>query len=181
MLVAEASEHRDAAWGGDIGTWSTRERAAFPRQVERLAQLDVGAVAAPIETLFGYEILVRRPNVPRQQLAMSAIRLRYNPSATRGAAMWKESVERDAHDLAGRAAESPGELEVIRAGRCCPVQARWEEGRAYGGLTRVITQLAIGQVSPQPVEWESSFYILRRIAPEALLPRPPALLDFPSR
>lgn len=179
-LVAQASEHRDAAWGGDLGTWSTRERAPFPRQIERLAQLEIGAVAPPIETLFGYEILVRRPNLPRQQLAMHAVRLRYDPEAPAGHAASRPSIELDARALARKAAESPSELEG-HAGRCCPVQARWEEGRAYGGLTPVIEQLAIGQVAAQPVEWESSFYVLRRIAPEVLRPRPAALLDFPSR
>jgi len=179
-LVAEASEHRDAAWGGDIGTWSTRERTPFPRQIELLEQLDVGAVAPPIETVFGYEILMRRPNVPRQQLAMNALRLRYDPRASVGDATSRESVEHEARALARQAAESPATLDAMQAGRCCPVQARWEEGRAYGGLTKVILQLPVGQVSAEPIEWESSFYVLRRITPEALPSRPPALLDFPS-
>jgi parvulin-like peptidyl-prolyl cis-trans isomerase-like protein/PPIC-type peptidyl-prolyl cis-trans isomerase-like protein len=182
--VAEASEHRDAAWGGDLGTWSTRERAAFPRQVEILAELDVGAVAPPIETLFGYEIIMRLPNPPRQQLAMSALRLRYDPKAADVAPTSRASVELEARALAPVLASElgarSGEALGVPPEHCCVVQARWQEGRAYGGLTSAVARLAIGQASPEPIEWESSFYILRRIAPDALPSARPALLDFPE-
>jgi hypothetical protein len=178
-LVAELSEHRDAAWGGDIGTWSTRERSAFPRQVELLAGLEVGEAAAPIESLFGVELLVRRPNVERRTLAMSALRLRYDPVAAPGETRHRAHVEQEARAIASQLARAPERFESVAARRCCRVDVQWQEGRGYAALTAPVAALAQGQVAGEPIEWESSFYIPRRIDAAALPPLRGALLDFP--
>jgi hypothetical protein len=178
-LVAERSEHRDAAWGGDIGTWSTRERTALPREVERLSQLEVGEVSAPMESLFGIELLVRRPSVIRLKLGMSALRLRYDPGAAAEDAASRASVERvgGGARAAARARPRPArELPGPRQPRADAVARR----AAYAGLTRPVALLAVGQVAAAPIEWESSFYIPRRIDPATLPPPRPALLDFPA-
>jgi hypothetical protein len=116
--------------------------------------------------------------VPRATLAMSALRLRYDERAAPRSPHAREVVEAEARAIARRSAAAPQQLESIWADHCCQVRARWRAGREYAGLTPEIARLELGQVGAA-IEWESSFYIPRRIDPETLPAPRPALLDFP--
>jgi hypothetical protein len=148
--------------------------------VELLARLAVGEVAAPIESLFGIELVVRRPNVERETFAISGLRLRYDPAATPGASSHRAQVEREARALSSELASAPDRLELVAGQRCCQVDVQWQDGRAYGGLTSAVSQLALGQIAREPIEWESSFYITRRVTPAPTAPARVARLDFPA-
>ena len=52
-------EHRDLSRDGDLGTWSSREASPFPREIERLQGLRVGEIAPPIDSPYGFQILLR--------------------------------------------------------------------------------------------------------------------------
>src|SRR6185295_17932020 len=96
----EFSEHRDARWGGDFGRWSTREPTPFPREIELLQHLQVGELAAPIDTAFGYQIILRTPERVRKRYASRALRLRFDPTAPSSAPQSRDAVQREAEQLA---------------------------------------------------------------------------------
>jgi len=153
---------------GFVTTDVSREPTPFPREVEVLRSLKLGEVSAPIDTLFGFQILVRTPERPRREYAMRALRLRFDPSAADGDVSWRVAVRRDAEQLAARIAGSGRMFEEELGQRCCQVNARWEEGRGYWSANAVLDQLAVGGVAARPVEWDLSFLIVQRVAGQRL-------------
>ena len=113
-LVNEYSEHRDAARGGDFGSWSTREASGYPREIETLAQLDVGEVAEPLDTVFGYQVILRTPNRPRASYAMTKIQLRFDASRPEVDPYSKPSIHAKAQQLARLLRQRPQNSRNIR-------------------------------------------------------------------
>ena len=72
-LVERYSESEDRREHGDFGTYSTRDPAYLPVEVQRLSALMPGEVSGPVESRFGFEILKRVPNKRRRDYAMTAI------------------------------------------------------------------------------------------------------------
>lgn len=81
QLVQEHSNHRDAARGGDFGTWSNHAPTPFPREIQALQNLEVGQIARPLDTRVGIQIIQRRANMPRTQYAMTALHLPFQADA----------------------------------------------------------------------------------------------------
>jgi hypothetical protein len=179
-LVAKWSEHRDATWGGDFGSWSTRDVTPFPREIELLSHLEVGQVAPPIDTMFGFELVMRMPNRPREALAMSALKLRFDPRAAHGAPTSRESVRDEALSLVHQLADGKRGIGDVARQHSSFVQVRWQEGRKYGALTHVLSGLPMGGIASVAVEWDDSFFIAQRIDPATLPEERPSLFDFPQ-
>jgi PPIC-type PPIASE domain len=167
-LVDKYSEHRDALLAGDFGNWSSREPNPFPARMRRLEHLAVGQVGAPIETHLGFEVILRTEARPREQYAMRAARLPFDPEAPETSESSRARVLAQAEAFARTyAAEpqrfgAPGELPVA------PMQ--WESGRGVPGVDLQLAQLGLGEVAASPVQAEFSFQISQRTAPEPSSP-----------
>ncbi|HEU4577648.1 MAG TPA: peptidylprolyl isomerase [Polyangiaceae bacterium] len=167
-LIDRYSEHRDAAQHGDMGTWSTRETTPFPRQVEVLQSLPVGGVAPPIESLLGFEVLMRVPNRPRKEYSMTTIGLLFDPFAEPSDPLSQVNVLELARRLRRELEQDPSRFETFQNTYCCPGNTRWREGPEYPELDAVFEHLAVGQIPPQPVESVRQYLIPRRLPLEAV-------------
>jgi peptidyl-prolyl cis-trans isomerase NIMA-interacting 1 len=186
-LVERYSEHRDAIAGGDIGDWSSREPCSYPARLQRLAQLEIGSVGAPIETNLGVEVLLRRAPRARAHYAARVTALRYDPKAPDGAEASRGRVAERAEALArtfaataeglGVPAGTPDAGAVALPGQRAPAETprweriQWQDGRGVPTLTAALKGLALGEVTPVPVPAAFSFQIAQRVAPR---PEPPA-------
>jgi hypothetical protein len=175
-LVNEFSDHRDAQRQGDIGSWSATEPTFIGREVSTLQKLALGEVAAPIETVFGVQVIKRVQNRPRKQYAMLAIRL---PFETRGPAVVdSQSRARELSEkllvqirdtpetFFGLLRDSGGGLE------------QWQEGRASAALEEHLDRLQIDEISATPVLDDLGYVLARRVRPSPLLP---SLTDLRAR
>jgi hypothetical protein len=171
-LVDRYSEHRTAAVGGDFGSYSTAAPTWFPRQVEVLAGLRVGELAAPIETLVGYEIIQRTPERPRQLLATDSLWLTFTADAPDAEPSSRVAVLARARAYAADIAGDAQRFAELQGKVCCTYVLQWEEGLGTPALTSMLKQLELGQVATEPVLSESSFVLVRRIEPTPTAQRP---------
>jgi len=178
--IDEVSEHRDARWGGDFGRWSTREPTPFPREVEVLQHLRVGEVAAPIDTAFGYQIILRTPERERKQYASRALRWRFDPTAPGAAPHSRDAVQAEAEQLARAIGSGQRSFSDVLRERCRPASERWQEGRENLAAIDVLAGLSVGEVAAHPIEWDRQFLLLQRIDPSTVPPAQPALLELPA-
>ncbi len=165
VLAKQYSEHRDAERGGDLGQWSTHESGALARELELLQQLRVGELHPPIDTLLGFEVLIRTPLRPRQRYAMSAIRLRFNPDAPAAAMDGRDTVATLASKLAREVAAEPESLSALQRRFCCTEPLEWVEGRRAPALERALDRLAVGEVAREPVLADLWYFVPKRLAP----------------
>lgn len=178
-LVERYSEHRDAIAGGDIGDWSSREPCSYPARLQRLAQLAIGVVGAPIETNLGIEVLLRTVPRPREHYAARVTSLKYDPKAPDGVRASFRRVAEEAEALARMFAAAPERVGAPMSGDAgAPGSAetplweiiQWEEGRGMPLLTATVQGLALGSVTPIPVLAPFSFQVAQRVAAK---PEPP--------
>lgn len=162
-LVERYSEHRDAVISGDFGSWSTREPNPFPARMLRLQVLEVGKIGAPIETPFGFEIIQRTEVGAREQYAVRALRLQFEPSAADAEATSRASVAKQAEALANTYAAEPQRFADATV-------LQWQSGRGVPALEVQVRELEIGAVAKSPVQTEFSFQISQRVAPRAVDP-----------
>jgi parvulin-like peptidyl-prolyl isomerase len=162
-LVERYSEHRDAVVSGDFGSWSTREPNPFPARMLRLQALEVGKIGAPIETPFGFEIIQRTEVGPREQYAVRAVRLPFEPSAADAEATSRASVAKQAEALANTYAAEPQRFADATV-------LQWQSGRGVPALEVQVRGLEIGAVAKSPVQTEFSFQISQRVAAQAVEP-----------
>lgn len=171
-LVALYSEHLDASSGGDWGQWSTREALAPSRQLERLAQLEVGEVAPPIDTPFGFQILLRTANRERPEFAHQAVEVMFDPRVQESDPDSEAWARERASDVGARLDEDPGLFDRLRAELCCTPTRVWREGRQDPGLQAALSALRIGEIGKTPVRTAGSFAFVRRMDPGAQHPAP---------
>jgi hypothetical protein len=170
-LVEQYSEHRDAARGGDLGTWSTREEALYPREMEALQGREVGSVAPPIDSMVGFQVLMRVPNPPRKDYAMTAIALLFDASAPEASASSRQAVSRKAQMLADLAAREPARFDELRALNCCTDVLSWREGPEFAEVGPVLDELEFGEIAKTPVETIGQIVVPRRLDPALLAKR----------
>jgi hypothetical protein len=166
-LVKRHSEHPDAALGGDLGQWSSWEPTEYSRQLEVLAELDVGEIAAPIETLLGWEILVRTPNRPRQVYAMTPLEVPVSlvvsdDDAARSA---DAAALARAWELARLVQREPGRFAELQKRHCCEYVAQWSEGKGWPPLIQVLQGLKLGEIAAEPVSFGLGYVVPQRVAP----------------
>jgi hypothetical protein len=165
-LVAEYSDARDAERGGDIGTWSTREALALPREIEALSSLAEGEFAW-VESSLGLEVLQRTPNRPRQSFAATALGFMFDPSAPDAEPLSLERVRAVARATAREVAGDPARISILQRTQCCPGVLRWKEPELEEWTTAV-QQLAFGEVTLEPVQSQFKLTVLQRLDPDSL-------------
>jgi PPIC-type peptidyl-prolyl cis-trans isomerase-like protein len=178
-FVDKYSEALDAAQAGDLGTWSTHETTPYPRQVETLRSLPVGGIAPPFESLLGFEVLMRVPNRPRKEYAMTAIGLIFDPLAEENSPLSKASVLKVARSLRHALDEEPSRFEEFQKDYCCANSLRWRQGSEFPELDEPLDQLELGQVSPEPIESLRQYLIPKRLDPDAI-EQPEVRFDLPA-
>jgi hypothetical protein len=176
-LIHEHSEHRDAAHGGDLGSWSTRRTSDFPREVQALAQLPIGGISEPFDSVFGVEVLQRTAPRRRQQYAMRALTFTYDLMSAPGAPNSRGEVLRTAERVLAELAKDSTRFEPLQKEYCCPGPYRFEEGPHYPEVAQQLATLAFGQVSSHLIESGTQFLIPMRIDPAGLPPPPPVIYE----
>jgi len=169
-LVERYSEHRDAAIGGDFGSWSTREPSTFPARLKRLRELAVGEVGAPIETHLGFEIVRRTPHEPRRQYRARMLLFPFDElssDAPQENLAARASALTKAESAAKLLAQDPTRFDKIFAEQ---MERQWEDGRELPTLSLRLAQLEFGQVTTEPTASEYGFLIAQRLEPEAIQP-----------
>ena len=164
-LVREYSEHRDALYDGDLGEWSTHERSAIPREIEVLHGLADGDIAAPIEGLFGFAILRRTHNRPRQGFAMEALHVYFDAEAPEGDPMSKHTAWNTTSEAVKTLANDPARWAQLHSTHGSDGIETWSQGRAPRELELLLEGLGPGDVADRAVEWNSSFVIARGVTP----------------
>jgi hypothetical protein len=179
-LVAEYSESADAAQSGDMGVWSLRDPGFLPREVERLGQLRVGDVSAPVESIFGFEVLLRTEADERQRYAMSAVQIQYDPSLPDEQEHSRAGALRLANELARQLRLDPSQFDRLRKRYCCDEAEQWTAGRGPVGVDPVLERLTFGQIADKPVEANWSYIVPKRIDPSTLPEPPPPNYELPT-
>jgi hypothetical protein len=164
--VAEHSEHRDASRAGDFGEWSAREATPFPREVAILQRLDVNEMHSPVDSPIGIQIIKRTPNRERQNYAMAAIRLRFDPEQPPSAASSKVAVGNRARALIHDLSKAPERFSQMQEELCCTNTLSWSAGRRPPALEEALNQLRVGQISEYAIEADLSFFIAKRVSLE---------------
>jgi hypothetical protein len=171
-LVREFSEHLDVLVGGDLGEWSTWEATDYPMQREVLSQLPVGAVSAPLETLFGWEILLRSPHRERQVYAMTPVEVTFDTGVSATDTRSRASALERATELSLILQKQPERFDELQREGCCSYAVQWPDGRGWPPLMAVLKQLEPGQIAASPVDFGLSY-----IVPKRVLPTPAPQLD----
>jgi PPIC-type peptidyl-prolyl cis-trans isomerase-like protein len=177
-LVQQHSEHRDAAFGGDMGTWSTREPTTYPREVAVLRSIDVGEVAPPLDSLVGFQVILRVPNPPRKEYAMETLALLYDRAVPDPHPQSRSSTLATARSLAQTVAQDPASFDGLLTQYCCKGIIRWREGPEFPEVGPALDALSFGAVTPSPVESPPQFLVARRIDASAL-PEPTVRFELP--
>jgi peptidyl-prolyl cis-trans isomerase NIMA-interacting 1 len=179
-LVDRHSEHVDAEVEGDLGQWSTHEGLAPAREIEVLSELQVGEVAAPIETFLGFQILMRTADRDRPEFAHEAIELMYTRGAPEGHPESEAIVRERAAELGARLSREPQAFDALRQELCCRETHVWREGRMEKSVQTALSALSIGEIGTTPVRTVSSYALMRRLDPKPLVHTPAASLELPS-
>jgi parvulin-like peptidyl-prolyl isomerase len=171
-LVERQSEHADAVLGGDFGGWSTHDSTAFRNRLIRLSELEEGAVARPIETQLGFEIIQHTAPRPRQTFSADAIVLRFDPEVPAMDRAGRQTVLERASEAAKRLASEPEAFEAVARALGTTVESLppWLEGRGDPLLTAQLRGLTPGAVLGVPSEGFMRFFIVRRTASAPVVP-----------
>jgi PPIC-type PPIASE domain len=165
-LLQEYSDHQDAVRGGDFGEWSTREITAFPREIEVLERLQPGEVAAPMDSLFGVQIIKRMPEHERTHFAYTAVRLRFDSAAPPGSEQSEASVAERARAIADDVFAFPSAFEDYQRQLGGSSRSDQIQGRGDGSVERVLEQLAPGQVARSAIRLRNEYLLLQRLTPQ---------------
>jgi len=157
-LVRRYSDHRDAARGGDLGVWSSREPTYFPRVVDAVLAVKVGEATAPVDSELGYQVLLRTPALARPHYAMSTYYYSFDPDAPEGDPLGKNAARcrAEAHANALRRGESPDGQEGRRIA--------FALGRGPVGLENEVAEIAVGELVPQPFLLDHAWVVAKRVA-----------------
>jgi hypothetical protein len=174
--VTKYSEHLDAMLGGDLGQWSSHEPSEYPTQLEVLSGLRVGEISKPIETLFGWEVLLRTPNRKRAVYAMTPVEVFAHvgvsaASVTERTASGRPPLQQ-ASELAQLLREHPERFDELQRRGCCDYVVQWQEGRGWPPLMQVLQRLQLGQIAAEPIQYGLSYVIPKRVPARAEELRP---------
>jgi hypothetical protein len=164
-LVAAYSEHVDAAQGGDLGLWTSREPTGIPRERELLLRARVGEVLDPVDTIFGYVVLQRTDAAEREQFAMQAVRIPFVPGEPSSHPGSEQNMRALAAAIARQVRKHSSLLPSLQEKYGSERTERWSRGRGPFGVAAVVERLAIGEVAKQPVKFLHSYLIVQRVVP----------------
>ncbi|HTV25614.1 MAG TPA: peptidylprolyl isomerase [Polyangiaceae bacterium] len=179
QLVARYSEFGGSDRGGDMGMWSTREPSDYPREVEVLAQLEIGQVAPPLDSPIGYEILRRTPERQRERYAAELLRMTFNPWVPDSDSASKASTLGRAQAIIEQARSSGSGWGGLGPDVCCRERDEWQDGRGIPTISAAVERLAVGDVAPAPVQVGDSYVVARRVTPGNVAP-PSAVYELPA-
>lgn len=165
-LVDQYSEQYDADMGGDFGQWSTLEPTPYPDAVEALQHLQPGEVAPPLDSPFGFQIVMRARERARERYGEAVIQHAYSPVAADGELLSRSSVLRTMRGVQQTLRAEPNRFAEFQARYCCAGLQTWSEGRGPPREEPVVRRLALGEVASDLIEWNQRFLIVRRDAPE---------------
>lgn len=178
-LVEVHSDHRDARRGGDFGEWSTHEATPLFQERDVLEQLAPGAVAPPIDSPLGVQIIMRTADTERQTYSMAVLGQSFDPlmpeelPGSLGGA-WR--------DLVAIASEVRGEAAAFaewRALHCCQGIVTWVRGRGEPSIEMLLDELAVGEIASEPVVLDGArLALVQRLEPRPVLAAPVSL-DLP--
>jgi PPIC-type peptidyl-prolyl cis-trans isomerase-like protein len=164
-LAREYSDHREAVRGGDFGAWSTRETTPFPREIEILAELDVGQMHSPLDSPFGVEIIRREPNRPRQNFAMTTVQQGFDPRVSEAEPSSRGWVLNNIRALSQQIVKQPSKFVELQKQYCCARKEQWIEGRGEAEAEAMLSQLRLGEIAAQPTALAAAFGIIQRLEP----------------
>jgi hypothetical protein len=178
-LVDRYSESIDRAAHGDMGVYSTRDPEYLPREIHRLAGLEISEVTGPMESGFGFEILRRVSVRPRVEYAMTAITLPFDLRPDRRNASMAQALKQA--EAVSREIESKPELfEEFQQTYCCKDIRRWSEGKGDINLSRALDALSMGEIAKNPLVYGSAYWVIRRLDPSRLPSERPRLAELPN-
>jgi hypothetical protein len=179
-LARRYSDHGDAQREGDFGSWSSREPTAFSREIQTLERLEVGAVAPPIDTLFGFQIIQRTANRPRRQFATEWLALGFDPTRPDSDPKSRAGVLAQARSFAREIAQDTARFDALRREHCCVAPVRVIEGRDDPELEAMLTRLDVGEVGREPIDIGFRFAIPRRVPLDRVAPEPAPVSELPD-
>lgn len=180
-MVRSHSEHPDAARDGDMGSWSTWEPTHQAREVALLQGLKVGELGAPLDTAYGFQILLRTAPPPRPEYAMEAIRLGFDAELADEIEGSKASALQHARQLIEVIRADPSQFSNFQSRYCCRgVQVLLDGRDELGRLTAALSASAVGELGPEPIDDIGSYVIAKRVSPPPRAQRPLATFDIPS-
>jgi hypothetical protein len=172
-LVERYSDHQDAARGGDFGAWSTREPTHMPIIIELLQNLEIGQVADPIDTPFGFQIILRTAPRQRQRFAMESIQLQVDPSLPDAAPGSLAFASKQLRDIGETLTRFPTRFAHFQSLHCCQGREQWEEGRGSPGA-EVALRRGAGPAW-EPIALERTMLALVKGVPADAQPPPMAM------
>lgn len=171
-LVDRYDEHRDAQRQGDFGAWSTREPTPFASAVRELTHLEVGEIAAPIDTAFGFQVIQRTPDRERERFTTAWIQLSFDPQLPDTDESSQQGARRRAAELVQALKEDPARLEQMQSEICRRETVSWAEGQGDVREEAAARSLAPGEVLLTSLELGQRIIILKRLPNAPLLPSP---------
>jgi hypothetical protein len=178
-LVSAYSDHRDAELGGDLGEWSNQEPSSWRREIEVLSSLRVGEIAAPIDTLFGIQILQRTDATSRRWFAADAMYFPYEGAVPESDPSSRSAAYQRAKVVLEQLRESPEQFDDLRYRYSRGPSARWREGPALANLSRALDGVAFGALVPEAIDDSGQLVIAKRLDPSSV-PLPEYRLELPA-
>jgi hypothetical protein len=178
-LVENYSDNFDRTAHGDMGVFSTLDPDYYPREVHRLAQLEIGEVTGPMDSHFGFEILKRVPATPHKEYAMTVISLPFERRPDLREASMAKALKQ-AETVSRELKHQPERFEALQAKYCCKEIKRWPERRGDPDFSRVLDALSPGEIAEKPLLVGSAYWVIRRLDPSTLPPQKPRLTELPN-
>jgi parvulin-like peptidyl-prolyl isomerase len=182
-LIDEFSEHLDAKHGGDFGVWSSLEPSPRARQLAVLSKLKIGEISEPIQTFEGVEVLQRTAATERPRYAMDSIFRTFDPEAAAEDPSSRANVFAQLTKLGRELQANPDRFaELQREYGFGPNIEQWSLGRGVLGVSEELDKLAIGQITPEPIEFQWRVALVKRLDPNTIEPPPGPLtrLELPT-
>jgi hypothetical protein len=173
QLIDEFSEHLDAKYGGDLGSWSSLEPSPRASQLAALSKLKIGEISEPIQTFEGVVVLRRTAATERPRYAMDSIFRGFDPEAPAEDPNSRTSVFAQLTKLGKELQANPDRFAELQREHCCgPNIEQWSLGRGVLGVSEELDKLAIGQITPEPIEFQWRVALVKRLDPNAIEPPP---------
>ena len=177
-LAKKHSEGPSGPRGGDLGAWP--KGRMVPQFDQAIEKLKIGEVSDPVESPFGYHVMIRKVPPPPPPIHAGAHILvaykgamRAKPDVTRS----KAAALKLAKELAAKAAKDPSNFaELAKKHSDGPSASRggslgkWPKGRMVPEFDQAIEKLEVNGVTSDPVETPFGYHVIIRHDPATVKP-----------